>query len=308
MASNLAGLGFLVVFALSQAVRDTFFGNTFQSVSFLFVAALAFGLSTLIFGGWAALKRPSELRILSATPVRFCALNGTTAFAWLAYFFALTHLEPAIVAMLYVGIGPIVVLFWSSAGAGPSIGRAEFAAYLGIGLSLVGIAAVSLLGHSGMSAGDTVTRAIALAGALAGGVSITVSHVFARRFNDDGAGSDLMLGSRFVATVAAALLMEFLLGVPSARPDGEQFVWIAFCAFALIVIPSFSLQLGIARSTPLTVNVIRALGPVFVFAAQTFDDRLGFSGATLVCIAAFSLATMIASGLRTRREIADRDS
>ena len=56
MQRNLSGLLFLTVFALSQAVRDTFFTDIFQSVSFLFVAALAFGMSTLLFGGWAILR------------------------------------------------------------------------------------------------------------------------------------------------------------------------------------------------------------------------------------------------------------
>lgn len=56
MQHNLNAVLFLNVFALSQAVRDTFFTNTFQSVSFLFNAALAFGMSTLLFGGWAILR------------------------------------------------------------------------------------------------------------------------------------------------------------------------------------------------------------------------------------------------------------
>ncbi len=42
-------------------------------------------------------------------------------------------------------------------------------------------------------------------------------------------------------------------------------------AFALIAFPSFSLQLGLARASPLAVNNMRALGPVFVFGVQQFD-------------------------------------
>ena len=56
MQRNLNAVLFLTVFALSKAVCDTFFTNTFQSVTFLFVAALAFGMSTLLFGGWAVLR------------------------------------------------------------------------------------------------------------------------------------------------------------------------------------------------------------------------------------------------------------
>jgi hypothetical protein len=74
-------------------------------------------------------------------------------------------------------------------------------------------------------------------------------------------------------------------------------------AFALIAIPSFMLQLGIARASPLAVNVMRSLGPVFVFAVQQLDGRLRFSGATLICVASFCLFATAASVLRGWSEV-----
>ena len=71
------------------------------------------------------------------------------------------------------------------------------------------------------------------------------------------------------------------------RPDVGALPLLAIAAFGLIVIPSYSLQLGVARTSPLAVNVMRSLGPIFVFAAQQFDGRLRFSGATLSCILVF---------------------
>ena len=44
MASALFGLACLLVFAIAQAVRDAFFGNVSQSVSFFIVGILAFGV------------------------------------------------------------------------------------------------------------------------------------------------------------------------------------------------------------------------------------------------------------------------
>ncbi|MBG03382.1 MAG: hypothetical protein CMM59_04820 [Rhodospirillaceae bacterium] len=303
MQRNLSGLLFLTVFALSQAVRDTFFANTFQSVSFLFVAALAFGMSTLLFGGWAVLRAPQEIRFLSGRPARFAVLNLTTALAWLAYFFALKHLEPAIVSMIYVGVGPLVILFWSGGERPGHMRFAECAAYTGIAAALAGIAYVVLFGHSGLQSDDATLRTGALIAVVIGGVSITVSHVIARQFNDDGASSNLVFASRFLIVVATAAAAEAIFGSPALRPEGSQLGWIALCAFALIVIPSFSLQLGIARSSPLSVNVIRAMGPVFVFAAQQLDDRLSFSSATLLCILLFSISASAASGLRAHAEL-----
>jgi hypothetical protein len=78
---------------------------------------------------------------------------------------------------------------------------------------------------------------------------------------------------------------------------------LALTAFALITIPSFTLQLGIARSSPLAVNVMRSLGPVSVFAVQRFDGRLRFSGATLICIIGFCIFAIGASVLRAWTEL-----
>jgi hypothetical protein len=60
----------------------------------------------------------------------------------------------------------------------------------------------------------------------------------------------------------------------------------------LIVLPLFALQVGIARTAPLTAHVIRSLGPVCVFAMEQIDGRLVYSTPTLICIAAYSAAAI----------------
>ena len=126
---------------------------------------------------------------------------------------------------------------------------------------------------------------------------ITMSHVFARRFNDKGVGSDAVFGTRFLLTLTAAALLEVMIGSPSTRPSIATVPYLTVMAFALVVIPGFMLQLGIARASPLSVNVFRALGPVFVFAVQQLDGRLRFSGATLGCVIAFCICAVTASFL-----------
>jgi len=118
-------------------------------------------------------------------------------------------------------------------------------------------------------------------------VLIAVSHMIARRLGDHGIGSVPLMALRFILTLAIAILAEFALDQQYSLPGAEALHLLAAIAFGLIVIPSLFLQLGIARTSPLTVNVIRALGPTFVFAAQQFDGRLQFSGATITCIFAF---------------------
>jgi hypothetical protein len=81
MSSSAIGLVFLLIFALSQGMRDALFGNAFQSISFFLVAALAFGASTLCFSGLALLLQPEDFTKLATSPARFAALNVLTAVA-----------------------------------------------------------------------------------------------------------------------------------------------------------------------------------------------------------------------------------
>lgn len=305
MISSVTGLLCLLGFALSQGLRDAFFGNVFQSVSFFIVAALAFGLATLVFGLLTLVRRPADFRMLVAHPVTFVALNVTTAIAWLSFFFGLKHLEPAVAATLYNGSGPIAVLLfgalqWTTAAERV---RSETVCYVGIALALAALAYVVLSGRSGLPVSNPIVVAIALLTVVGGGITIAASHLIARQLNDLGVGSNALMGTRFIAAFWAALVIGTMMGDLSKPAEPEALPVLAGTAFGLIAIPSFLLQLGIARASPLTVNVMRALGPVCVFAIQQFDGRLAFSTATFLCVLAFSGFATLASFLRAYAEI-----
>jgi hypothetical protein len=165
MPSVLFGLGCLLLFAVAQAVRDAFFGNIFQSVSFFVVAILAFGISTAVFGTWAWLYEPQQVRALINHTKLFLALNATTAGAWIMYFFALKNIEPAIVNTLYTGIGPIAVLALSGLGASMAhrtdTGWLELIGHFGVLASLVAVAAVAILDQSGLAGRPVAIRVAA---------------------------------------------------------------------------------------------------------------------------------------------------
>lgn len=305
MHPSQVGLVCLFLFAVSQGLRDTFFGNIFQSVSFLFVATLAFGLSCLVFIGISAARRPQDLTRLVASPGAFIGLNLTTAAAWLGFFYGLRHLEPAVVATLYNGIGSLVVLGVAKVGwtaAQTESSRAERLCFLGVAAALAALAVVVLTHRSGLPGNAFVPQAVALAVVTGAGAMITLGHLIARWFNDAGVHAAAVLGTRFLLTFGAAAVLEMILGTTGARPTLGALPFFAAAAFLLIVTPSLLVQMGVSRSSPLAVNVFRSLGPVFVFAVQQLDGRLRFSGATLLCIVAFCLCATGASVLRGWRE------
>lgn len=301
MPGTVIGLSCLLFFAISQGARDAFFGNVFQSVSFLSVALLAFGSSTLVFAGVALWRDREGFLKIFAERRAFAALNITTAVGWLGFFYALKYIEPAAVAALYNGVGPLAALAFGVLGLTPAASRisiGERICYAGIAASLSTLVAVVLTHRSGLAQGALTVQAFAIAVLILGGVMIAYSHVVARRLHDVGVGSDAVVGTRFLLTFAAAGVLEWAIGTPAARPSVAGFLHLTGMAFGLIVIPMYVLQLGVARSSALAVNVFRALGPVFVFAVQQLDGRLRFSGATLGCIAVFCVCAISASLLR----------
>lgn len=305
MSSSVFGIVCLLLFALSQGVRDALFGNMFQAVSFLYIAVLAFGLSCLVFFLIAVWRSPKDIVRLVKTPGALAMLNVTTAIAWLGFLFGLRHLEPAVVATFYNGIGPLVALGaaacgWSTDHRRPSI--AELLCYGGLAATLAALAALVLSGYSGMASDNTIIQATALAAVAISGAMITISYIITLWFADEGVGSDAVMSARFPLTLIVAATLEVMVGTANMRPTGDAIVMYAIAAFALIVLPSFLVQLGVSRTTPITANVFRALGPVCVFAVQQFDGRLTFSGATLACIVSFCLCAVAASALRAWSE------
>ena len=55
------------------------------------------------------------------------------------------------------------------------------------------------------------------------------------------------------------------------------------------MLPLYAMQVGTALTAPLTAQIIRALGPVLVFALEQFDGRLHYSAPVLACILAYSV-------------------
>ena len=308
MSQTVTGLVCLALFAISQGVRDAYFGHLFQSVSFLLVATLAFALSCCTFTAIALCRDRRSFCLLLSAPASLLSLNATTAAAWLTFLYGLHHLEPAVVAMLYNGMGPLTALVMARVGTNvisAPTSRAELMCYLALTATLLASVIVVLSDHSAMGVSSITTAAVALMACAFGGVMITLSYAVTRRFTDLGAPEEAVMGVRFVLTLLVAATMEATLMDGALRPELTDLVPLGMSAFALIIIPSFLVQLGVSRTTALAANVFRALGPVCVFLVQQLDDRLRYSPATLGCIITFCIATVAASGIRAQAEIRD---
>ncbi len=296
--ASLLGPALVLIFALTQAFRDVYFGGVFQRYPFFLIILIAFLLSTVIFAAATLIRAPGDLGKLRRQWRMVAAANITTAVAWTCFFFALTYLDPAIVNTIHSAMGPLTVVVLGAGGmalAKPKpIGRVEYGGYAGIAASVAALWWVVIGGYSDLPQAGLGVSIAGLALLGVSGASITVSLLYCKRLQDHGIGADAVTAVRYVALIALAGAVILWRG-RTVFPAPHDLAVLSLATTALIVLPLFAFQLGIGRTTPLTAQVIRALGPVFVFALEQFDRRLHYSLPTLLCILAYSASVIVSN-------------
>jgi drug/metabolite transporter (DMT)-like permease len=296
---SLLGPLLVLVFTLSQSVRDVYFGSVFQRFDFFVIILLAFSWSTAIFATTTLFRARSDIAKLRAQFGPIVAVNATTAVAWTSFFFALSHLDPAICNTIHSAMGPLTVVVLGARGvtlAKPAaIGRVECAGYAGIAASVAALWWVVVGGHSGLAPTNLAASVAGLGLLSISGISITVSLLYCKRLQDRGIGADAVTAARYLLLILLAGSLVLWRGSLGGVDTPRQFTVLSAATTVFIVLPLYAYQLGIGRTTPLTAQVIRALGPVFVFALEQFDGRLHYSLPTLACILGYSASVIVSN-------------
>jgi len=297
--SAFAGPLLVLLFTLSQAFRDVFFGNVFQRLNFFAVILLAFVLSTVIFGLVTLIRGPHNFAKFRGHLKTVLVANVTTATAWTCFFFALTNLDPAICNTIHCAMGPLTVVVLGARGvalAQPGvIGRVEYACYAGIAASVVALWCIVVSGYSGLPVKNLTASVTGLALLSVSGVSITVSLLYCKRLQDHGVAADALTAVRYLALILLAAIVAPWNGQLGGAETAWQLAILLLATITLIILPLYVFQLGIGRTSPLTAQVIKALGPVFVFAMEQLDGRVHYSALTLMCILIYSGSVVLSN-------------
>ena len=127
-----------------------------------------------------------------------------------------------------------------------------------------------------------------------------MSLLYCKRLHDHGVNAEVVTSVRYgLLILIAAGVVWHKGGLGGIGTAGEAAMLTAL-ATVLIVLPLYAFQVGIALTAPLTANVLRALGPVFVFALQQIDGRLSYSAPTLIGILAYSAAAIASNVAHAR--------
>ena len=294
------GIVFTVLFVIAAAARDVLFGGLFQAYRFFDIVLVAFGLAGVFFLSLVAWRQPEQFAALRRTWKDCVIANVGTAAAWTSFFFALKILEPAIVNTIHTGTGSVTLVILGALGFHVAkkarIRAREWVLQLGVLAALVALAAVVLLDLSGLRGRATGENLVGLALAFASGVFISLTSDVTKRMHERGVTAEGVLAVRFWAGIVLAALMV-AAGVGDGRPlaDPASLATVGAAGFLLIVLPLYLFQLGLARTSAVSVWVIQAVGPCLVFAGQLLDGRLTPSAWTLAAIAAYSVLVIAAA-------------
>ncbi|MEE1751921.1 DMT family transporter [Streptomyces sp. SP18CS02] len=298
-AAATRGMAALGAYAALSAGFDVYAGERVQQYSPMVLAALSFGCVIVVFLGWDLVTRgPAEvLRPVRARRRDVLALNVTTAVGWLTMLYALVRLEPAIVNVVGLAVGPVLTVLLEPVlrrGARPL--RAETVVSFAITGFLAVLVWASLAGRSAVGGLDTGDAVIGLLLTLVSGIASTGNVIFSKRLSDAGFGPRAVMSVRFPVTLVISWGAVLLSG--QAGELGAALPSAAVLAVLGVGLPLYLIQVGIRHTEPVTASLFSALSPPLAFLFQLTDARLSVAPLTLGCIVAITL--LIGVGLLAR--------
>lgn len=306
MSNTTLGLIWAFSFVTLEAAQAVFFGGVFQDHDSFLIGATVFGLSaagTLI---WSELRTPTQLRIAWANKTSLIGLNLSTTYVWIAYFFALQMIEPAVVFTIFSGLIPIAILVAAACGvpeAPPLRNRVEG---VGLFIALAGICylcAITLTGQSGFVRGGWATALAGLGLSCVSAVSLAVMMIYSQRLDRLGVAPIAQYGLRFPIYVIVALCAVGL-GLDAKGPvNPSALAIVVLIGLVIMAFPVFAMQKAISLMSSLTLAAITALGPLFVFVFQALEGRVAYAPATMTGLVIYFAGAVLAAygGIRKRR-------
>lgn len=278
-----SGIAPVLGFAFLTAALDVYGGSTVQDISPQVLAAVSFSMTAVFFLALQSVRvgLTAALRPLRTNPYDVAAINVTTAVTWLSMLFALKYLEPAVVSVVVVALGPILTIVMAPVlRQGSKALNAEVAASVGICLVLAVLVWESFTGRSAvgsLAAGDAVAGFVLT---LTCGIGSTANIIYMKRLSEAGQTPQAVLAIRFFLMIAIAWVLTAL----DEQPGVGEALWPSLVVAVIGVgVPIYLLQIGIRHTEPITTSLLLSVSPLITLLLQLFDGRLTMSVVSWVC-------------------------
>jgi len=225
------------------------------------------------------------------------AINVTTAVTWLSTLYALGFLEPAVVNVVGLALGPVfIILAGPVLRRGSSVMATEVATSLAVCVLLGVLVWASFTGKTGVGHVSTGRAAWGVALAVVCAIGSSANIIYMKRLSEAGHNPQSVLAIRFFLIVPISWAMTAASGGPGLAAAFLPGVILAILGIGL---PIYVLQIGIKNTEPITASLLLSVSPIFAFLMQFLDGRLrpsALSMAGILGIVALATAGTVARG------------
>jgi len=298
MSKPVAGVLWGLAFVVLESTQFVFFGGVFQRISSFLFGCLVFGITSVTFVGWTALRTPDQLRVALANPAILVAVNVSATLAVGAYLLSVQLIEPAVTYTISSGTMPITAYLAYRFGVRegePMRNRTEAVGNLLLFGGVVYLAVVTVAGWSGFVRGDTDVAIAGVLLAVTDGALFTWVLIYCQRLDRAGVGPSAVFGLRFPLYVVVAGSFAVLGFDQKAAIPHLDIATIVVVGLALTIPPLYALQRAVANVSTLTISALTALGPFVIFSLQVVESRVEFSQATLAGLLLYFVGALLSA-------------
>ena len=292
------GLIWAFSFVILEAAQAVVFAGVFQDYDSFLIGGAVFGFTAAGALIWAKVRSAEQLKIAWANRASLFGLNLSTALVWIAYFFALQMIEPAVVFTVFSGLIPIAIVIASACGvpeASPLRNRVEGVGLITVVIGVGYLAVITLLGQSGFVRGGWTAAMVGLLLTCVSAVSLAAMMIYSRRLDRLGIAPVAQYALRFPLYIVVALSAAWL-GLDGKGPvDPSGLLAVVVIGFAIMAFPVFAMQKAISLMSTLTLAAITALGPLFVFLFQIVEGRVAYAPATMTGLMIYCAGAVLAA-------------
>ncbi|MHA6645843.1 hypothetical protein [Mesorhizobium sp. A623] len=292
------GLIWAFSFVILEAAQAVFFGGVFQDYDSFLIGGTVFGFTAAGALIWVKVRTPEQLKIAWASRASLFGLNLSTALVWIAYFFALQMIEPAVVFTVFSGLIPIAIVIASACGvpeASPLRNRVEGVGLITVVIGVGYLAVITLLGQSGFVRGGWTAAMGGLLLTCVSAISLAAMMIYSRRLDRLGIAPVAQYALRFPLYIVVALSSAWLGLDGKGAVDPSGLLAVVVIGFAIMAFPVFAMQKAISLMSTLTLAAITALGPLFVFLFQIVEDRVAYAPATMTGLMIYFAGAVLAA-------------
>jgi drug/metabolite transporter (DMT)-like permease len=304
MSKTTWGLIWAFSFVILEAAQAVFFGGVFQDYDAFLIGAAVFGVSATGTLVWSGLRASDQLWIAWSNKACLIGLNLSTALVWVAYFYALQMIEPAVVFTIFSGLIPVTILIAAACDIPEAPALKNRPEGLGIMIVIIGmcyLGAITLLGQSGFVRGGRTDAVIGLLLSCISGSSLAVMMLYSQRLDRLGVRPVAQVGLRFPVYILVATGAVWTGLDAKGAIDPTAFAVVVLIGLVIMAFPVFAMQKAISLMSTLTLAAITALGPMFVFAFQILEGRVAYAPATMTGLAIYIGGAVLAAYGGTRQ-------